>query len=187
MYLYKQESHHKCFDQESQESSPILCIVDSEKLGTIIYSLGGGRGWTEILRGALIFGKLPIGGNLFLSRKSLKKPAKPIFLCSSDKKNTKKIILKKFSRGEALIFYGLKNISGPPSTIWPLREAIIYGLVEAGNSDNFREWPYFLLIFLELTCWPPRNPKQSLIFLPLHDASKIFAPPSRHVQNFLPP
>ena len=69
---------------------------------------------------------------------------------------------------------------------------IIYGLGEVGNnknSDNSREWlfwPYYLLIFLESTYWPPRN-QQSLIFLPLHDASKIFAPPSRHVQNFFNP
>ena len=39
----------------------------------------GGRG-PEILGRGPLFGKSPMGGHLFLARKNLKKPAKPIFL-----------------------------------------------------------------------------------------------------------
>ena len=61
------------------------------------HSLLTGVEGTEILRGALIFGKSPIGGHLFSARKILKKPAKPTFPRVSDKNRTKKFFRKKFS------------------------------------------------------------------------------------------
>ena len=142
------------------------------KIGDHYLQFGGWSGMNGDFKGGTYFWQVA-------SRKNFKSPRNPFFYAVQTK-----IILQNYFEK---IFDGLKKISGPPSTIWPLREAIIYGLGEAGNSDNFREWPYFLLNFLELTYWPPRNPKQSLMFLPLHGASKIFAPPSRHVQNFFNP
>ena len=58
-----------------------LCI------GTVHYLRAGGA---EILRGALIFGKSPMGGHLFLARKILKKPVNPTFPRVSGKNKTKK-------------------------------------------------------------------------------------------------
>ena len=52
-------------------------------------SLFTGRGGPEILRGTTFFWQVAEGGHLFLARKILKKPAKPIFLRISGKNKTK--------------------------------------------------------------------------------------------------
>ena len=84
--------------------------VNFHKGPFIIYRREGAG---DFLGGHFFGGSRRWGGHLFLARKNLKKPAKPIFQGVSGKNKTKKFFRKKFPGG-ALIFGGLEKKSPPP-------------------------------------------------------------------------